>query len=422
MSASSSKTGRSPLNQEFTAIVLAGLGGNLIPFSNPENLPKALLPVANKALLSYPLTWIEKAGITSTVILCLDAHEAAINNWLKTSWKGSYRPLLIAASSEDEIVGSADAIRILLSDKYRDKVKSDVIIMSCDTICEVPAFELLDSHRLSNSTFTAVFYRHHPPEIMSPIKKGSKTFTAFEATSNTLLYTNSEADVEDDLELRTSMLWKYPRVSLTTGLTDLHLYVCKRKVLDLVKDQEAIARVNTDLLPLLCKAQFQSLLRSKYDIDADTSAKIYIPGSNHFAARANTKQAFVDLNKHLLKSIPAESRQPSSTTIGERTTVGPDSALGFDSAIDEKTTIKRTLIGNNVQIGKMCRITNCIIMDHVEIGDQVKLENCVLCSGVVVGEKSTLKDCTLGGKVTLADKTEKKGEEVVVGGEISMGA
>lgn len=415
------KSSKSSNTQEFTAVVLAGFGGNLIPFTNQENIPKALLPVANKPLLSYPLSWIEKAGISSTIIVCLDAHETAISSWLRTSWKGSFRPALVAASSEDEIVGSADALRTLLSDKYKDKIKSDVVILSCDSICEIPPHELLDFHRQSDASITSIFYRNHGADVMAPVKKGSKTFTGYEDSSKTLLYTNSEADVEDDLELRTSMLYKYPRLSLTTTLSDLHLYVCKRWVLDIILAQEVISRINTDLIPLLCKAQFQSLVREKYAIDASVAIKLYIPDAKHFCARANTKQSYIDLNKHLLKSIPADLRQPSSTTLGERTTVGPDSALGPDSSIDEKTTIKRTLLGSHIKIGKMCRITGCIVMDGVEIKDQVKLENCVICVGAVVGEKASLKDCTVGGKVVIADKTEKKGEEIVQGGEISIG-
>lgn len=357
----------------------------------------------------------------TTFILCLDSHEAAIAAWLRNSWKGSYRPTLVAASSEDEIVGTADAIRTLLKDKHKDKIKSDIVLLSCDSICDVPPHALLDFHRLYDSSITSVFYENHTADVITPVKKGSKAFTGYEASSNTLLYTSSEADLEDDLQLRTSILWKYPRLKLTTALTDLHLYVCKRWVLEVITAQENISRINTDLLPLLCKAQFQSLVREKYSIDSSITAKIFVPDPIHFCARANIKQNYVDLNKHLLKAIPADARQPSSTTIGERTTVGPDSAMGSDSAIDEKTTIKRSLLGSNIQIGKMCRITGCVIMDGVKICDQVKLENCVVCVGAVIGEKAALKDCTVGGKVIITEKTERKGEEIVMGGEISIG-
>lgn len=51
---------------EFQAIVLAGYGSSnrLYPLTEEENLPKSLLPVANRPLISYTLDWLEKAGIT----------------------------------------------------------------------------------------------------------------------------------------------------------------------------------------------------------------------------------------------------------------------------------------------------------------------------------------------------------------------
>ncbi|RIB22330.1 hypothetical protein C2G38_2140238 [Gigaspora rosea] len=42
---------------EFQAIVLAGYGHRLYPLSEDNNLPKALLPLANKPMLYYVLDW-----------------------------------------------------------------------------------------------------------------------------------------------------------------------------------------------------------------------------------------------------------------------------------------------------------------------------------------------------------------------------
>lgn len=46
----------------FQAVILCGPGTSLYPFTQDEDLPKALLPVANKPMLHYPLEWCEKAG------------------------------------------------------------------------------------------------------------------------------------------------------------------------------------------------------------------------------------------------------------------------------------------------------------------------------------------------------------------------
>jgi translation initiation factor eIF-2B subunit gamma len=49
----------------FQAVILCGAGEGLHPFAGDENLvPKALLQVANKPMIYYPIEWCEKAGIS----------------------------------------------------------------------------------------------------------------------------------------------------------------------------------------------------------------------------------------------------------------------------------------------------------------------------------------------------------------------
>jgi hypothetical protein len=55
---------------DFQALILCGPGESLNPFnSNPDELPKALIPIANRPMVWYPLEWCHRAGITSTVSL-----------------------------------------------------------------------------------------------------------------------------------------------------------------------------------------------------------------------------------------------------------------------------------------------------------------------------------------------------------------
>ncbi len=71
------------VSHEFLAVVLAGFGNQyvelptslilfmttpsrLIPLTSDhgdEPCPKALLPVANRPMLDFPLTWLEQSGI-----------------------------------------------------------------------------------------------------------------------------------------------------------------------------------------------------------------------------------------------------------------------------------------------------------------------------------------------------------------------
>jgi len=50
----------------FQAIILCGPGVSLNTFTaNPEEFPKALVPVANRPMVWYPMDWCYRMGITS---------------------------------------------------------------------------------------------------------------------------------------------------------------------------------------------------------------------------------------------------------------------------------------------------------------------------------------------------------------------
>lgn len=50
----------------FQALILCGPGVSLNTFtSNPEEFPKALIPIANRPMVFYPLEWCYRMGISS---------------------------------------------------------------------------------------------------------------------------------------------------------------------------------------------------------------------------------------------------------------------------------------------------------------------------------------------------------------------
>lgn len=56
----------------FQALILCGPGLSLNTFtSNSEDFPKALVPIANRPMVWYPLDWCYRMGITRTWIVLL---------------------------------------------------------------------------------------------------------------------------------------------------------------------------------------------------------------------------------------------------------------------------------------------------------------------------------------------------------------
>ncbi|BFZ57647.1 Translation initiation factor eIF-2B subunit gamma [Savitreella phatthalungensis] len=486
-----SSTGRRTVASDLMGIVLCGPGNNLGPLARQENMPKALLPIGNRPLIEAPLQMLEDAGITTVFLLCLGGwHESALNTWVKSSCKSSSRPLVVATSEEDDLAGSADALRFLLRhDKYRARLNAQstmsCVIVSCDARCDVPLYKILDSHRESGTHLTSVCYDPRNGPDPSAKKRDGGSLLAYAKDVDVsdakavpghprhprLLLAEALADIDDDqLQLRTSMLWQYGKLEVSTTLRQLHLYICSRTILDVIEREDAISRFDADFVTLACKAQTQPALRKRYSLPEDILCSMYLVNTTgarllskpaahgrvvvqrdtqsqfqHGCMRVNTIRAYAEAQKDVLKHSSQDPRVPITFIVAERSTVGQDCLAAVETfgetniqevladgsvvtpagaaptgSVDEKSTVKRSCLGFGVRIGKGCKITGCTFMDGVTVLDGAKLENSIVCAGAVVGERASLKDCIVGGRHRVPDRIDKKGEELFEGGEISL--
>ncbi|KAG1436430.1 hypothetical protein G6F56_013560 [Rhizopus delemar] len=94
---------------EFQAVILAGYGSSnrLYPISEEDNLPKALLPVGNKPVISYTLEWLEKAGIHEAIVV------GNATQKLSAYLRGYTGNVHCTVASVDEDIGTAAALRTI---------------------------------------------------------------------------------------------------------------------------------------------------------------------------------------------------------------------------------------------------------------------------------------------------------------------
>ncbi|KAF7792278.1 hypothetical protein EIP86_003314 [Pleurotus ostreatoroseus] len=64
--------------------------------------------------------------------------------------------------------------------------------------------------------------------------------------------------------------------------------------------------------------------------------------------------------------------------------------VGHTTKVEERTSIKKSVIGKHCVIGKMVKIVGCVILDHCVISDGVKLDGCILGANTKVGTKAEL--------------------------------
>ncbi|KAF8482840.1 UDP-3-O-glucosamine N-acyltransferase [Russula ochroleuca] len=455
------------VSHEFLAVILAGFGDELHPLVSDhgdEPCPKALLPVANMPMIDFPLTWLEQSGITEVLLICPAAHRSSISHHIHSDTSSSSYPSLHVDvqtydESPDEPVGTCAVLK-----RFSSRIQRDFVILPCDFIPpeDLPLSSLLNKYRvesnLDGAIVTSCWLKAHDadkgavPEEWGRI--GSSVPIIWDKKSGTLLHIDTPDDRDrnfDELEIRMSLLSRYPVASLSSKYTDSHVYVCKRSVLDVLHHRSMFDSFREEFLPWLCKIQYQKTKREKYgrvlrsimtkeaqvlalrhstlfggsihaqdlssrgsnspslkpvpfsvtsspahlDEGDEPLASLRIGIITHdtvFACRVNNIAALLEANRQFLSrtnyTLPTDP--DNRALIDAKSQISSDSMVGSSTKIGERATIKRSVIGRHCVIGKMSRVVGCILLDHCVIGEGAKLEGCILGRNTKVGARAEL--------------------------------
>ncbi|WRX33104.1 Hexapeptide repeat - like 10 [Theobroma cacao] len=454
---------------DFQVVVLAGgTSKNLTPLVSKE-VPKPLLPVANRPVLYYVLHQLEQSNLKDLIVV-VEGKDAAllVGGWISGTFVDRLH-VEIAAVPED--IGSAGAIRAI----SHHLTANDILVVSGDLVSDVPPGAVAANHRRHDAVVTAMLCS---VPISGPSESGSSggkdktkkpgryNIIGLDPGKQFLLHIATGAEIEKDTRLQKRILRAVGEMEIRSDLMDAHMYAFKRSVLQEVLDRkDTLQSLKQDVLPYLVRSQLKSeaLLNripraeengnekvsslnnqvmvsqilanastpSFHDlcsVSHDGSAPIrkthkccaYIASSSSYCARLNSIQAFMDINRdvtgeadHLLSSISDHDNIVGpSTKLGTKTTVGPHCMLGEGSEMGDKCQVKRSVIGRHCRIGSHVKVVNSVVMNHVTIGDGCIIQGSVICSNVQLQERVVLKDCQVGAGFVVTAGSEYKGESL----------
>ncbi|KAL1898926.1 Translation initiation factor eIF-2B subunit gamma [Sporothrix stenoceras] len=127
------------------ALILCGPGSSFPTFTaNPDENPKALLPIANRPMVWYPLDFCNRAGITDITLICPPSASEAIKAALSTNpfLTSLPAPSVLAPKDLDQTTGTAAILRL---PEVRELVTTDFLVLPCDLVCELGAEKLLQA-------------------------------------------------------------------------------------------------------------------------------------------------------------------------------------------------------------------------------------------------------------------------------------
>uniref|UniRef100_UPI00398F28FB translation initiation factor eIF2B subunit gamma isoform X1 n=1 Tax=Pristiophorus japonicus TaxID=55135 RepID=UPI00398F28FB len=448
---------------EFQAVLMAAGGGSRM-MDLTSNIPKPLLPVGNKPLIWYPLNLMERLGFEEVIVITTKEVQKQLLI-LDTKMK-----LDIVCIPEATDMGTADSLR-----QIHEKIKTDVLVLSCDLITDAALHEVIDLFRAHDATMSMLMRKAHDFSEPVPGQKGKnkaaeqRDFVGVDDTCKRLLFMANEADLDDELVIRKSMMQKHPRMHIKTALVDAHLYCMKKWVLDFLVENKSFMSIRGELIPYLVRKQFatpSSSQLSKDDANEDqkkntksidifsyakeddllnlareksfwndhhgdmsdpyhgTKLRCYVHIMKEgICYRVNTLASYIEANRQVPKFLSALSQEESlihpSAQITDRYMIGADSMIGNLTKVAEKTSIKRSIIGISCNVKEKVKIANSVIMHHVTIEEGCCIQGCVICTGAVIEKGADLKDC-LVGSAQCVDAKLKHVNEVIVGNDRLM--
>ncbi|CAI6098680.1 unnamed protein product [Clonostachys chloroleuca] len=285
------------------ALILCGPGSSFPTFtSNPDEHPKALLPIANRPMVWYPIDFCYRMGVTDITLVCPPSASQAINTAVNTNPYLTALPLprpdVLAPADLDYNTGTAEILRL---PEVRNLVKSDFIVLPCDLVCEVGGEKLLQAWMVKSASLTDLLSSlklsngknipssgglgvWYDTKAIVPIKKEETDFIATAPIAPTptptpkdslipklrnLVYsipTDSLKDLTEErkgVPIRHGLMKAHPRVRMLTTHRDAHIYIFPKWILDFVKENERFDSIGEDVVGWWAKAGWQKGLAEK---------------------------------------------------------------------------------------------------------------------------------------------------------------
>jgi translation initiation factor eIF-2B subunit gamma len=422
---------------EFQVVLLAGgPGSRMSPLST--EIPKPLLPIANRPMISYQLEFLERAGFSEVIIVAQEEASSELRSYVHEIYKGKVR---VDWHFLADTMGTAEALL-----QIKDKIKTNFIVMSSDLVVDEKFLHgMADLHRLQDAMVTLLISRPKPvegatgPVVDTKNEYGLMDYVGLKEDGERLLYFKAAADIENKMRISKKLLRKNYSLTIHTNLVDAHFYIFSKAALAMLEARkEKIVSIKGELIPYLVRCQFRkaftredapikrpfSKAYSMTSARVDTTDKIRCFAytmEGGYCSRANTIKSYVQMNLDIasrgacyspLEPVTKNSYIHPAAVISPKTQVGAECVVGEGTRVGERASIKKSVIGKHCVIHDGVKIINSVIMNHVTISAGCVINGSVVCNNVYMKEKCNIKDSQIGVSYNVPEKTDIKNESL----------
>ncbi|MFA5839590.1 MAG: mannose-1-phosphate guanyltransferase [Candidatus Margulisiibacteriota bacterium] len=331
------------------AVVLAGgLGTRLHPLT--VNLPKPMVPVANRPLMEYVIEHLKNHGFDEIIVLLYYQPEI-IKKHFGDGKKFGVKMSYVSAPKD---YGTAGAVKFAAKN-----LTEPFLVVSADLICDFELKKVVQFHKDKKSIATMVLTR-----VANPLPYG-------------IVILNKDNKIKHFLEKPS---WS----EVFSDTINCGIYLLEPKALDYIPPEKNFD-FSHDLFPALLKEK-----QPLYGFVATGTWK----DIGSLLEYGKCQKELIDKEKSKIgegTKIAKSVKSEGSIVIGEKTFIADDVQLTDCS------------IGKNCQIGRGTILKEAILWDNVIVGPEVKVERGTIASNTTLGDRTIVEEgvvigegCTIG--------------------------
>ncbi|KAI1195319.1 nucleotide-diphospho-sugar transferase [Nemania serpens] len=440
------------------ALILCGPGSSFPTFTtNPDENPKALLPIANRPMVWYPIDFCYRTGITNITLICPPSAAEAITTAMNTNpflTSLPYpRPDLVSPQGLDYNTGTAEILRL---PEIRDIVKYDLLVLPCDLVCGIGGDRLLQTWMVKAASLPDLLGDELSPyysgglgvwyetKSANPVKGEETDFLAttpmakdFTAPTNPILQhlsylalsmpTDSFKDLveaKNAFPLRHGLLRRHPKLRILTTHRDAHIYFLPRWIMDFVKNNDKLETIGEDVVGWWAKATWQAGLSEKLGLAKALQGRVANTDSTGSTRQESFSPQGEILNSQESDSSPATDPDDVHNSLlnkGTQPTVPPVLAYIHPSDPDapflRRVDTAQLLLSVSLRLAKLPSVEETgpdaaspfahpkkvAYPDGVKPRTTITRQDCLIANNVMVDEKTSIKECVVGANCQIKE-------------------
>lgn len=363
------------------------------------------------------------------------------------------RPDLLSPRGLDYNTGTAEILRL---PEIREIVKSDLLVLPCDLVCEIGGDKLLQAWMvkatslpdlLSDETTNhrsgglGVWYE---TKTATPIKGEETDFLATTPMPTNLIMpkdsilqrlsylalsmpTDSLNDLVEEKKsfpLRHGLLRSHPKLKMLTTHRDAHIYFLPKWVMDFVNNNEKLETIGEDVIGWWAKATWQTGLAEKLGLMKVLEGRLTVTDPGDSTRDDSPSPPRETMNSRGSDSSPiAGSEDAHNNLLTKPALVSVPPVLAYihpsepDAPLLRRVDTAQLLLAISLRLAKLPSIEETgpdaaspfahprkvAYPDGVKPRTTITRQDCLIANNVMVDEKTSIKECVVGANCQIKE-------------------